>query len=340
MNLPISGTVPLRAIAWVALLPWLPLEAIAAAPVVCRVQATTADADWARQLRESLEVERRKAALVLDWVEVAGIEDCPAPPDTPVLVVNLLDDARVQLGQPPTPSFPIDLDEVPVPDRAGIVARGIVRFLAVPALSQRAGVLEGFVPPPRAAQAPAAVVNSRVRSPGGMSGYLQVGGAGAWQVGPSTGAGLAELEAGATFFRERLWAGVRAGWEPPRPGTGLTDARSQAVPVVAMVRGSFPVGPVSLRAGIGAGLEWRRTTLSPREYGLPLVVASLGLVLDGEVEVVVRLGRWFRLSAGPAVRGYPAPTDVHWNGDMAYRAPRLSIGGVLRVGAVFGGGNP
>lgn len=312
----------------------LPAPSLAEAPGVCAVIGTDVPGLAAAEIREALAVERRKAGLQMSWDRVPRFADCPTAAASSRLIVEVLDGAHVALLPASGASFRMDFSSVPQGERAGMLARRVVGILSTPALSRRADLVDERVISRLPGVTTGAQRAGRRRIV--AAGYVHAGGLGGWQFGPDRGAGAIDVEAGAVLLARRLWVGVRAGWEPPHEAGRPTGARAQAVAVLAQIRWAFPAGPVAVRAGIGTGLDWRRVTLSPPAFDLPVSHADLALVLDAELEVVVPVTRWLSLAFGPSLRGVPAWTDLEWDGEPAYRAPRLQIGGGMRLVGVFG----
>jgi hypothetical protein len=312
----------------------LPAPTSAEVPGVCAVIATEVPGLSAEEVREALAVERRKAGLQMSWDLAPGIPDCPTAAASSRLVVEVLGGALVTLLPASGTSFRMDFSSVSQGDRAGMLARRVVGILSTPALSRRADLVDELV----VSRLPGVATGAPRSGKRGIAagGYIHAGGMGGWQLGPDRGAGAIDVEAGAVMLGRQLWVGVRAGWEPPHEAGRSIGARAQAVAVLAQVRWAFPAGPIAVRAGIGTGIGWRRVTLSPPAYELPVSHVGLALVLDAELEVVVPVTRWLSLAFGPSLRGVPAWTDLEWDGKPACRASRIQVGAVMRLLGVFG----
>lgn len=302
-----------------------------ATPVVCIVHESPVDGLDPASLAAALVIERRKSLAELETVEESPAGSCPARrPGRLVLRLRIQSPATVGLDDG-TGAERFDLASFDPLDRAGHVAHLVVAHLPPPAGTGRASLVAGATVPPAAAAVPRTDVAR-------TQGFVAAGGWYGYQTGPGLHAAGPDFEAGVAWLDEQLALGLRVGWQPPQEITpGVPSTRIQAVPVVATIRGGVRLSWVVLRAGLCAGVEWRRIEVSP-PYRLDDVSAtSRAGILGGEIEAVFRIGPVFRIAVSGTVKGYLGGRSYDWDASRLFEAPGRMFGAAVRLGAVFPG---
>lgn len=318
-------------------LPLLVSTVAIASPSLCILRQSQVAGLEPAALGPALVVEARKAGIALSQAEAASTDACPAEHDA-ILTIGVPRDGAV-LGAAGG-EFPIDLLAVDPLDRAQEVARRVLAILATPGAGTHAAAVGRWPQAPTGGgcRPCPACPPAQAAPPSPASGYLQAGARYEFQPEAVVHAGVVDIEAGAMLLGSRLLVGARAGWQPEVPASGGPVAASvQVVPATLLLRGAFPLSPVTLRVGLGVGMEWRRVRVEPsaslsrpeRDHIVP--------VIEAEGDVVIPAGPTY-VSLAVAVRAYPERPVIGWNGLAAYVGPSIGFGAAVRVGTSFTGG--
>jgi len=269
-------------------------------------------------------LEQRKAGVTFNQVVLPSPETCPGRGTVSGAVV-IVTGSVVSFDGPEGTVEPFDAGPLDPMDRPQGVARWIVSLFAAQ--------LRGRRPP--TVDFPVVVATSK---PAGVSiaGTVAVGGVYEYQPGPGLHTGLVEVLGGLSMYDERLWVGLRLGYQPatqvPRSSLG---AKVQAVPFSAQVRGGLVFDPVVLRLGFGVGMEWRRVAFGDGVVKGERIQSKVIPVLEGEVEIMARLPGSMRLSVAGTVRGFLSGDGFTMHDKVDYDPPRYSVGALLRLGIIF-----
>jgi len=93
---------------------------------------------------------------------------------------------------------------------------------------------------------------------------------------------------------------------------------------------ALPAGPLRVRPAVGAGVEWRAVAV--RAADGERHERSADALLLAETDLMVPLWSWLEAGAGLSVRLYPTGTHWNWRDAEIFAAPRLVLGGALRLG--------
>lgn len=305
------------------------------APTLCVVRTLAIEGLDAGVLDAALDLEVRKAGLAGLLVEAGSRERClPASGDRLVLLLG--DGPSAVVAGPGDAIWPLDLGGLEASDRAQDVARRVV------ALFHRKGgerdaplVAEGL--PRWPAPLPVVRVASPVRR-SRVQGYATVAGAYRYEAAAGLHAGVTALEGGASFYQERLQAGLALAWQPGRQADrGVFGVRMDAVEVGGRVRGGLALGPALLRAGLGMGVQWRNLRVRVPSRTDELHATTWVPVVSGDVEAAFRLGPIVRIALATTVTGHLAWTDYGYRGRSVYPGPRVVLDVALRLGFVVPG---
>lgn len=281
--------------------------------VVCVDATDPAEGLELAAVKTALAIEARKAGQTL-----APCSEDADPTRTVRIALSAAPAARAEVRYPNGARRQFDVAATPALDRATEVARAAFEAAdRPPALALGADL----APAPPSAPTPGAPARVTVH----------VGGRYDHGVGAAVGAVGLEVDA-AVMWSERWGIGVQALWQPERDlGLGEpVSARLQIGSVAAIGRVALAVGPVFVRPAVGVGAEWRAIDVRAPDGGEEERLAEL-LVLV-ETDVVWPVWRWLRLGVGVGARVYPTGTVWTWRETTVYDAPRVVLGGALRVG--------
>lgn len=307
---------------------------------LCVVHQDPVDGLETDALRVAIALEKRRIGAAFNRLDAPSLDDCPPGPRIVVVLVGARDawwqgaDGRPQA---------MEIGSMDPRDRAPEVARRIVAFLARPSDSSTLPIVQDGLHPPHARiPQPEESATCRGDAIGTCDrhwGYLRAGGRYEYQPGVRLHAGTLEIEAGVSLLGERLALGLKGGWQPATTtqgqGTGAT-AQVTAVPLALLFRGGMVWRRVAVRAGLGAGLEWRRVRLHLPSSSTSPASSGIFPTIDVELDLSIVCNRYLRVVVGASVRGFPSWTDYFVAGRQVLEGARVGLGTFLRLETLFG----